>query len=301
MPRSVLWVLTATLVASACGEVTAGGGNAVVASVRVTPTSAQLAPGGQVAFNATALEADGDPIVGRPVTWTIGNPAVASVSLGGMVTGEAPGSTTVTATVDGKAGQGAVVVSAGATLSVADDFERANGPLGSNWLDLFDNLEIDNGEVGMKTLAGTSPARWQANTFGPNQFSEVVVGSLDGNAFDFFRGLQAFVRQQQTGTPWRWGFHYFSDNTTYGIKYDGGPTAETRTWETGPEPLPVPGDVLRIEAIGDTIRGFLNGQLKVQVIDGALDNGAIGFVVGLNPGATTLPRGIVAAWSGGER
>jgi hypothetical protein len=303
MTRFRLRLLALTLLAPACGDATGtgGGGTAVVASVRVTPASAQIAPGGQVAFTATVLDAAGAAIVGRAVDWSVSNGAVAGISTGGMVTGIAPGGSDVVATVEGKTGQGSVVVSTTALPSVADDFERANGPLGSSWLDQFDNLEIDNGEVGMKTLAGSSLARWQADSFGADQWAEVVVGSLGGNQFDFFRGLQVFVRQQQSGTAWRWGFHYFSDNNTYGIKYDGGPTPQTRTWETGPEPLPVPGDVLRIEAVGDTIRGYLNGQLKVQVIDGALNGGAMGFVVGLNPGATTLPRGVVAAWSGGER
>jgi hypothetical protein len=53
--------------------------------------------------------------------------------------------------------------------------------------------------------------------------------------------------------------------------------------------------------VGDTIRCYVNGQLKLQGVDGALAGGAIGFVIGLNPGATELPRRIVAGWNGGER
>jgi hypothetical protein len=128
------------------------------------------------------------------------------------------------------------------------------------------------------------------------------VGSLDGESFDFFRGLQAFIRQQVSGTPWRYGCHYFSNTRTYQIKYDGGPGTETRLVdESGQEPLPVPGDRIRIEAVGTTIRCYVNGQLKLQGVDGALSGGAIGFVIGLNSGATELPRRIVGSWTGGER
>jgi hypothetical protein len=294
---------TAALVLTlACGGTgPTGQGNATVASVSVAPDTVRMAPGGVAAFSATLRDADGAVLAGRAITWTVTDAGVADVSAGGVASGVAPGITMVTATAEQRSGQGVVVVEAGGPVSVGDDFERANGALGPNWLDASGNLEIESGEVGMSALGGSSIARWQATAFGPNQFSEAVVGSLDGNTFDFFRGLQVFVRLQTSGTAWRWGLHYFTNMRRYEIKYDGGPTAETRVWATGAAPLPVPGDVLRIEAVGDTIRGFVNGQLTLQVVDPALAGGAAGFVIGLNPGATTLPRGIVASWNGGER
>jgi hypothetical protein len=140
------------------------------------------------------------------------------------------------------------------------------------------------------------------DSFGGDQFSEVVVGSLEGKDFDFFRGLQAYVRMQLAGTPWRYGCHYFSNVLKYQIKYDGGPTAETRIIaETPVEPLPVPGTRIRMEAVGDTVRCYVDGALRLEATDAALSGGGIGFVIGLNPGATELPRGIVDRWIGGER
>jgi hypothetical protein len=273
-------------------------------STRAGQVAARLryaCPGGQAAFTATPRDADGVVLVGRPVSWTVVNAGVANVSAGGVVSGTGVGVTAVTATAEAVSAQGVVVVEASTPISVADDFERADGPLGPNWLDLSGNLEIEAGEVSMSALGGSSLARWLASSFGPDQFSEAVVGSLDGNSFGFFRGLQVFVRLQTAGTAWRWGFHYYTNLSRYEIKYDGGPSAETRVWATATAPLPVPGDVLRIEAVGDTIRGFHNGQLMLEVVDGALAGGAAGFVIGLNQGSTTLPRGVVAAWNGGER
>jgi hypothetical protein len=287
---------------AACGTAEPTGPDAVVAAVNVAPDTARVAPGGQAAFSAVAVDADGGTIAGRAVSWATSSSNVASVSASGLVTGVGPGIADVVATVDGKSGKGVVVVQAALPLTVTDDFERADGPLGPSWLDLNDNLVIQSGEVSLASLGGSSLARWVANAFGPDQFSEVIVGTLDGKSFDYFRGLQAFIRMQLQGTRWRWGCHYFSNTRTYQIKYDGGPSAETRLLdETQEEPLPVTGDRIRLEAVGDTIRCYVNGQLKLQGVDGALAGGAIGFVIGLNPGATELPRRIVAGWNGGER
>jgi hypothetical protein len=270
--------------------------------VDVSPDTAKLISGGKATFSATPRDAAGSAISGRPVTWSVSNAAVAFVSTSGLVTATGEGVATVTASVDGRTGGGVVVVTDTGLLVVTDDFERADGSLGPDWVNDPANLGIQSGEVGMAVLGGSSLARWGANGFGPDQFSEVVVGTLDGNTFDIFRGLQVFARMQLQGTPWRYGFHYFSNTRTYQIKYDGGPSAETRILaESAVEPLPVPGDRFRIELVGDTVRGYVNDRLKIQAVDDALSGGAIGFVIGLNQGSTTLPRRIVASWRGGER
>jgi hypothetical protein len=301
MRASARTALTLAALVSGCGEATTTPGDAVVASVSVAPDSVLLAPGGQAAFNATARDADGVLITGRTVSWRVANAAVAGVSTGGTVVGVAAGVTSVTATVDGITGQGAVVVETTAPLSVADDFERSNSELGSQWFDLNDNMEILGGEVGVR-VAGSSLAYWTANQFGNDQFSEVVLGSMDAQSYDILRGVQPYVRLQTQGTDWRYGFHYFSDTRTWAIKYDGGPNPQTMILaESAVEPLPEPGDVLRIEAVGTTIRGYVNGQIKLQVTDTLLAGGRLGFVIGPYPGSADIPRRFVAAWSGGER
>lgn len=82
-----------------------------VAGVRVTPASASLVVGQTTQLAATATDASGTPLRDRPVTWTSSNEDVATVSSSGLVIARAPGSATITASVDGK--------SAAATISVA--------------------------------------------------------------------------------------------------------------------------------------------------------------------------------------
>ena len=113
----------------------AGGKNAVatvtvaglpVATVAVTPASASIAAGATVDLAAVARDASGRILTGRAVTWATSNPAVATVSGTGLVTGVTGGVATITATSEGKSGTAAVTVSApvaGAALAFQDGFE----------------------------------------------------------------------------------------------------------------------------------------------------------------------------------
>ena len=85
-----------------------------VASVSVQPqpdTVTSVFPiGTQYQFTATARDAQGFVVTGHPVTWTSDNPAVATVSVTGLVTALAAGDATIRADVDGQTGQVTVKV-----------------------------------------------------------------------------------------------------------------------------------------------------------------------------------------------
>jgi hypothetical protein len=82
-----------------------------VATVAVTPTARSVVVGRTATLVATAKDADGNVITGRAVQWATSNASIATVSAAGVVTGVAEGTTTVSATVEGKAGQADVTVS----------------------------------------------------------------------------------------------------------------------------------------------------------------------------------------------
>jgi len=79
-----------------------------VATVQVT--QAPVSVGATAGFSATVRDAASNVLSGRPVTWTSGNTAIATVSSTGVVTGVAVGSTTITATVFGVSGNVTVTV-----------------------------------------------------------------------------------------------------------------------------------------------------------------------------------------------
>ncbi len=84
--------------------------NLPVASVMVSPASATVTVGATTQLTATPKDANGAALSGRAVTWATSNPAVATVSAGGVVTGVATGSATITATSEGQTGTSAITV-----------------------------------------------------------------------------------------------------------------------------------------------------------------------------------------------
>src|SRR2546425_305861 len=89
-----------------------------VASVTVSPATANLQSGQTVQLTATPKDASGAALTGRVVTWASSNPAAATVTGSGLVTGVAAGSATITATSEGKSGTAAVTVTSVPVASV---------------------------------------------------------------------------------------------------------------------------------------------------------------------------------------
>lgn len=81
-----------------------------VASVVVTPASLSMRVGLTTPLQVQTLDADGASLTGRTVTWTSGNPSVATVNSQGVVTALSPGAATITATSEERTGQAAVTV-----------------------------------------------------------------------------------------------------------------------------------------------------------------------------------------------
>jgi uncharacterized protein YjdB len=84
--------------------------NVPVATVTVSPAAASVSVGATVQLTATTKDSAGGLLTGRVVTWASSNPAVATVSASGLVTGVAAGSATITATSEGKSGTSAIAV-----------------------------------------------------------------------------------------------------------------------------------------------------------------------------------------------
>ena len=84
---------------------------APVATVEVVPSTAELILGEALQFTAVLRNAAGNALTGRTVTWTSKTPSVATVtSPGGLVTAVAVGTTTITASSEGKQGTASIRV-----------------------------------------------------------------------------------------------------------------------------------------------------------------------------------------------
>jgi len=101
------------------GTATISVSQAAVATVTVTPSPITMTVGQTTQFTATLKDASGNVLNGRAVTWGSSNPAAATVSTAGLVTAVASGSTTITASSEGKSGTAGVTISNVAVGSVA--------------------------------------------------------------------------------------------------------------------------------------------------------------------------------------
>ena len=113
---------TATITASSegkSGTATVTVTPAPVAAVTVTPPTATVTVGQTTTLTAQTLDAGGNPLTGRAITWTSSSAAIATVSPGGVVTGVSAGTATITATSEGKSGTSTVTVNAPAPAPVA--------------------------------------------------------------------------------------------------------------------------------------------------------------------------------------
>ncbi|MEO6209993.1 MAG: PQQ-binding-like beta-propeller repeat protein [Gemmatimonadaceae bacterium] len=104
-----------------------------VASVAVTPAAGTVNVGSTFSLTVQALDARGTVITGRPIAFVSSDTNIAIVASSGIVTGVAPGTATVTATVDSKSAPAQITV-----LAVRDDWttyghdvRRTSASLGS--------------------------------------------------------------------------------------------------------------------------------------------------------------------------
>lgn len=107
--------MLAAVFVAACGDSGTGPDTNRVESVQVTPDDPAIAVGDDVQLQATARNSAGGTVNGKTAAWTSSSSGVATVSQSGLVTGVAAGTSTITATIDGKADAVTVTVNATGT------------------------------------------------------------------------------------------------------------------------------------------------------------------------------------------
>jgi uncharacterized protein YjdB len=108
---------------------------AAVGSVTLSPATASVNVGSTTLLTATVKDVGGTVLIGRTVTWTTSNAAVATVSTAGLVTGVSAGTATITGSSGGRSGTAVVTAvvpptppppvtgGSGVTVVFQDDFE----------------------------------------------------------------------------------------------------------------------------------------------------------------------------------
>lgn len=160
------------------------------------------------------------------------------------------------------------------SLPATDNFNRADGPIGSNWTGAIHGFQIVSNATTGDTNGANNLVFWNADTFNADQKSEVTVTAI-GN------GQGPAVRCNATGG----GNGY--------IVYAAGTVIQLYEFTNGTATLVhdysssiAAGDVLRIEAEGTTIRVYKNNvQVGTDITDSTHATGSAGLYSGSDTGS----------------
>ncbi len=179
MPTPRFLLLAAIIAAGCGGEPNAPQGPSgppPVALLSVTPGSATLIPPQTNQLTASVLDAAGNVLTDRAITWSSSAPAVATVSASGLLTAVAAGTATITATSEGKSGSAAItVVPSVALLSVTPVSARLV-PQQTNQLTASTRDAAGNVLTG-RTITWTSSAPVVATVSATGLVTAVTVGT----------------------------------------------------------------------------------------------------------------------------
>ncbi|MFI6639935.1 hypothetical protein [Streptomyces sp. NPDC050504] len=147
--------------------------------------------------------------------------------------------------------------------SFSDDFNRADSTaLGAGWVEVSGNWSIVSDQLSPGTDSGTVILRASGAMDSSDHYAEIVI---------------ATPRVASMGVCCRGNAGF---TTAYLLRHDGGTNLSLfsvvdNTFDVrGAHVTAIaPGDVLRIQAVGSTIKGFLNGSEVISVVNSSVPSG----------------------------
>jgi S-formylglutathione hydrolase FrmB len=178
--------------------------------------------------------------------------------------------------------------------SAADDFNRADGGLGANWVAMSDGgLSVSSlAVVGSARLAGDV---WVGKRSWGDQFSQVAVTStqLTGGQW-----IGPSVRVQDGGQNMYLGIYFWNNGSPVLRLYKrraGAWIQLGRSYDSGPLTA---GTTLKVVAVGSRVSFLQNGVERIAVSDRSLSGGAPGI---MSYGAARAHEWSGGSWSRGTR
>ncbi|MBO0885102.1 MAG: hypothetical protein J2P17_33175, partial [Mycobacterium sp.] len=171
--------------------------------------------------------------------------------------------------------------------TASDNFNRANGGLGSNWTTVAGTVapKIVSNKVQPGTAGAVNSAYWSANTFGGDQFAQATLPNSSGTQY----GPGIAVRLSG-GT----GYFLWYGNAAGTVSIWRMDSSASWTQLAHSANLTIsPTDVWKIQAVGSTISAYQNGSLVTQATDTHYASGSPG--VWLYYAANQITN-----WSGGD-
>jgi putative esterase len=175
------------------------------------------------------------------------------------------------------------------TLTASDDFNRANGALGSNWTAMSDGAMTISSQVVAGGNSGLSGDTRTAETYTSNQYSQVQVTStqLTGGQW-----IGPAVRSQNGGQNLYLGIYFWNSGSPQLRLYKRTTGSFTQLGSSYATSGLAAGATLRLTATGSTVSFLLNGSPVITVTDTSLTGGA--------PGIMAFGTGTADNWAGGN-
>jgi uncharacterized protein YjdB len=148
-----------------------------VASIAVTPASANIVVGATTSLTAVTKDADGNVLAGRVVAWTSSAPSIATVSASGVVTGVAAGNATITATSEGKTATSAISVALAPVATITLDPTTVSLVVGSATGITAVLKDANDNVLTGRTIAWTSATPGVATVDANGTVTAVAAGS----------------------------------------------------------------------------------------------------------------------------
>ncbi len=171
-----------------CGGSTQPDATIQVAAIVVQPSTPTLAINAQLPLQALVQNEAGELVPEASVTWTVENPAVATVSAAGVVTGVALGATQVAANARGKSGIATVTVQRTPVASVVVLPERVNAGKGSTTrltavaYDAGQNTLPDRGMIWTTSNAGVATVDGNGLVTAKEKGTAIITATAEGKS-----------------------------------------------------------------------------------------------------------------------
>ena len=171
----------------------------------------------------------------------------------------------------------------------SDNFNRADGGLGSSWTATSDGSMLIASQQVIGTAGAVTGDIRTAETYPSDQFSQVQVTStaLSGGGW-----VAAAVRLQNSGQSGYAGLYYWNFGSPELMLFKRSSGAWTQLGTAYNSGILAAGTQLQIMAVGSTISFLQNGVTRVSVTDTSFTGGAPGIMANNNSTADN--------WSGGS-
>jgi hypothetical protein len=225
-------------------------------------------------------------------SFTFATPVVSGAAYSVTVQSNPSGQTCTVSNWSGTVGSANVtnvaVTCGTAATSASDNFNRADGGLGSNWTPISDGgMAIASQQV-TGTAAVLTGDTWAASTFGNDQYSEIQVTStqLSGGQW-----VGPAVRVQSSGQNGYVGIYNWNSGSPELMVFKRSAAGWTQLGNSYSVAPLAAGTKLRLTVLGNSISFMVNGVQRIGVTDSSFSSGA--------PGIMAFDSATADNWSGG--